>query len=180
MEGSSLFNPGFLGGNFSWWVGQVSDDSVWRDNIIPTVHSDKNMNPGWGYRYKVRILGIHDWGEESIASEDLPWAQVMYPITAGGGQGSAYQTPAIRQGNMVIGFFMDQQDQQIPVIMGILGNNQQQPLSTTVGDNRVTNTKPGNIGISAIGTNQQNPKTPELEIFTPDDDQLTTRQQPTN
>ena len=34
MEGSSLFNPGFLGGNFNWWVGQVSDDSVWRDNII--------------------------------------------------------------------------------------------------------------------------------------------------
>ena len=177
MEGSSLFNPGFLGGNFNWWVGQVSDDSVWRDNIIPTVHSDKSTNPGWGYRYKVRILGIHDWGEESIASEDLPWAQVMYPITAGGGQGSAYQTPAIRQGNMVIGFFMDQQDQQIPVIMGILGNNLQQPLSTTVGDNRVTNTKSGNIGIGAIGTKQQKQTPTELEIRRTDDDTLVTSPQ---
>ena len=174
MEGSSLFNPGFLGGNFNWWVGQVSDDSVWRDNIIPTVHSDKNTNPGWGYRYKVRILGIHDWGEESIASEDLPWAQVMYPITAGGGQGSAYQTPAIRQGNMVIGFFMDQQDQQIPVIMGILGNNLQQPLSTTVGDNRVTNTKPGTLGIGAINTKQQKQTPTKLEIRSTDDDTLVT------
>ena len=174
MEGSSLFNPGFLGGNFNWWVGQVADDSVWRDNIIPTVHSDKNTNPGWGYRYKVRILGIHDWGEESIASEDLPWAQVMYPITAGGGQGSAYQTPAIRQGNMVIGFFMDQQDQQIPVIMGILGNNLQQPLSTTVGDNRVTNTKPGTLGIGAINTKQQKQTPTKLEIRSTDDDTLVT------
>jgi hypothetical protein len=75
---------------------------------------------------------------------------------------------------MVIGFFMDQQDQQIPVIMGILGNNLQQPLSTTVGDNRVTNTKPGTLGISAIGTKQQKPPPPELEIRSTDDDTLVT------
>ena len=47
----------------------------------------------------------------------------MYPITAGGGQGSAYQSPAIRQGNFVFGFFLDDVDQQVPVIMGILGAN---------------------------------------------------------
>ena len=175
MEGSSLFNPGFLGGNFNWWVGQVSDDSVWRDNIIPTVHSDKNTNPGWGYRYKVRILGIHDWGEESIASEDLPWAQVMYPITSGGGQGAAFATPAIRQGNMVMGFFMDQQDQQIPVIMGVLGNNQQQPKSTTVGDNSVTNAKPGPIGKSSITENKQKPTPENLKQNPPDDNLQTTK-----
>ena len=28
MEGSSLFNPGFLGSAFLWWVGQIADDSV--------------------------------------------------------------------------------------------------------------------------------------------------------
>ena len=175
MEGSSLFNPGFLGGNFNWWVGQVPDDSVWRDNIIPTDHSDKNTNPGWGYRYKVRILGIHDWGEESIASEDLPWAQVMYPITAGGGQGSAFATPAIRQGNMVMGFFMDQQDQQIPVIMGVLGNNQQQPKSTTIGDNRVTNAKSGTIGTGSIGTKQQKQTKELLKQDAPDSDRQITK-----
>ncbi len=175
MEGNSLFNPGFLGGNFNWWVGQVSDDSVWRDNIIPTVHSDKSTNPGWGYRYKVRILGIHDWGEESIASEDLPWAQVMYPITSGGGQGAAFATPAIRQGNMVMGFFMDQQDQQIPVIMGVLGNNQQQPKSTTVGDNSVTNAKAGNIGKSSFTENKQKPTPENLSQKAPDDNLQTTK-----
>ena len=175
MEGSSLFNPGFLGGNFNWWVGQVSDDSVWRDNIIPTVHSDKNTNPGWGYRYKVRILGIHDWGEESIASEDLPWAQVMYPITSGGGQGAAFATPAIRQGNMVMGFFMDQQDQQIPVIMGVLGNNQQQPKSTTVGDNSVTNEKSGTIGKSSITENKQKPTPENLKQNLTDENAATTK-----
>ncbi len=35
MEGGALFNPGFLGGNFLWWVGQITDDSYWRSNINP-------------------------------------------------------------------------------------------------------------------------------------------------
>ena len=33
MEGGTLFNPGFLGAAFLWWVGQIADDSTWRDNI---------------------------------------------------------------------------------------------------------------------------------------------------
>ena len=39
--------------------------------------------PGWGYRYKVRIFGLHDAGEGGIESKDLPWANIMYPVTAG-------------------------------------------------------------------------------------------------
>lgn len=131
MEGGALFNSGFLGGNFLWWVGQVAPDETWRENI----KSEKFDNPqdvkGWGYRYKVRIIGLHDQGEESIPSDQLPWAQVMYPITAGGGQGGSFQTPGIKQGNFVFGFFLDGQDQQVPVIMGVLGNNTQTSLSLT-------------------------------------------------
>ena len=145
MENNSLFNPGFLGGNFSWWVGQIPDDSYWRDNIIPYAHDDASECFGWGYRYKVRILGIHEWGEQSIPSKDLPWAQVMYPVTAGGGQSNTGATPGLRQGNMVFGFFMDQQDQQIPVIMGVLGHDIQAKLYYTQGDDRVTDEKCGSI-----------------------------------
>ena len=32
---SSLFNPGFLGGTFYWFIGQVADDSTWRENQNP-------------------------------------------------------------------------------------------------------------------------------------------------
>ena len=35
MESSSLFNPGFLGGSFYWFIGQVADDSTWRKNQNP-------------------------------------------------------------------------------------------------------------------------------------------------
>lgn len=126
MEGSgALFNPGFLGANFLWWVGQVADDKEWRENVKEKKIKTKEDIPGWGYRYKVRIIGLHDQQEQTLKSDQLPWAQVMYPVTAGGGQGSAWQTPAIRQGNFVFGFFLDEKDQQVPVIMGVLGANAQ-------------------------------------------------------
>lgn len=131
MEGGALFNPGFLGGNFLWWVGQVADDRTWRENVKSEKYENPKDNKGWGYRYKVRIIGLHDKQETLIPSDQLPWAQVMYPITAGGGQGGSFQTPGIKQGMFVFGFFLDGQDQQVPVIMGVLGNNAQTPLSLT-------------------------------------------------
>ena len=60
MEGGALFDPGFLGGQFLWWVGQIPDDSTWRENINPGVYPQKDGQTGWGRRYKVRIIGIHD------------------------------------------------------------------------------------------------------------------------
>jgi len=135
MEGGTLFNPGFLGASFNWWVGQIPDDSYWRENINPETYKSEKDIPGWGYRYKVRIIGLHDKEEETIKSDQLPWAQVMYPVTAGGGQGGSMQTPNIRQGMFVFGFFLDGSDQQVPVIMGVLGNNTQTKLKSTIGNN---------------------------------------------
>jgi uncharacterized protein YoxC len=154
MSEGSLFNSGFLGASFSWWVGQIADDSTWRDNILPGKFETANQIPGWGRRYKVRIIGLHDQGETEIASDQLPWAQVMYPITAGGGQGGSGQTPNLRQGNMVFGFFLDGQEQQVPVIMGVLGNNAQTQLATKTGDGKVTNTQPGSLATSGFAEGQ--------------------------
>jgi hypothetical protein len=147
MEGGSLFNSGFLGASFLWWVGQIADDSVWRDNILPGKYPNKNSIPGWGRRYKVRIIGLHDQGQETIPDDQLPWAQIMYPVTAGGGQTAAKGTANLRQGNMVFGFFLDGQDQQVPVIMGVLGNNSQTVLKQKT-DAGVTNSSPGTMAFS--------------------------------
>ena len=136
MTEGTLFNSGFLGASFNWWIGQIADDSYWRDNIVSGKFDDKNNVPGWGRRYKVRIIGLHDQEEESISSDQLPWAQVMYPITAGGGQANAGATSALRQGNFVFGFFLDGADQQVPVIMGVLGNNVQTALNTKIGTSK--------------------------------------------
>jgi hypothetical protein len=176
MEGGALFNSGFLGAGFNWWVGQIADDATWRDNILPGKFESANQIPGWGRRYKVRIIGLHDQGETEIPSDQLPWAQVMYPVTAGGGQGGSGQTPNLRQGNMVFGFFLDGQEQQVPVIMGVLGNNAQTQLSTKIGDGRVTNTQPGSLAtsgnaVSASGNTDTNRKVP-------DDDKVSTKPKP--
>ena len=137
------FNQGFIGQDFYWWIGQVADDSYWRDNIIPGKFPSPETIKGWGYRYKVRIFGLHDLGETAIKSENLPWANVMYPITAGAYLQNSGQTPMIRQGNIVFGFFLDGKSQQQPVIMGVLGNNSQTESRTTIGDDEVTNTTSG-------------------------------------
>jgi hypothetical protein len=176
MEGGALFNSGFLGAGFNWWVGQIADDATWRDNILPGKFESANQISGWGRRYKVRIIGLHDQGETEIKSDQLPWAQVMYPVTAGGGQGASGQTPNLRQGNMVFGFFLDGQEQQVPVIMGVLGNNAQTQLSTKIGDGRVTNTQPGSLAtsgnaVSASGNTDTNRKVP-------DDDKVSTKPTP--
>ena len=142
-EGGGGFNQGYLGQGFHWWVGQVADDSYWRDNILSGKFESAESIPGWGYRYKVRIFGIHDLGETAIKSENLPWANVMYPVTAGAYLTNSGQTPMIRQGNIVFGFFLDGKEQQVPCIMGCMGNNSQTILATTIGDDRVTNTTSG-------------------------------------
>ena len=120
---SGLYNPDFVGGQFHWWIGQVTNSRSWRDNQPKKHFLFRNDIPGWGYRYKVRIMGIHDSGCGTIPSDSLPWAQVMYPITAGGGQGGSFESPSIKQGNFVFGFFLDGSHEQVPIIMGVLGNN---------------------------------------------------------
>ena len=172
MEGTgALFNPGFLGGSFLWWIGQIVDDSTWRDNINPGKYEDKTSIPGWGRRYKVRIIGLHDQGETTIPSDQLPWAQVMYPVTAGGGQTAAMDSTKLRQGNMVFGFFLDGQERQVPVIMGILGNNSQTILAqknSTVADT-VTDTQPGLLAKSGYSEGSS-PKSGTAREVPPDDD----------
>ena len=180
MEGGSLFNPGFLGGTFLWWVGQIADDSTWRKNKNPGKFSSAASIPGWGERYKVRIIGLHDQGESVIPSEELPWAQIMYPVTAGGGQARSNQTSNLRQGMMVFGFFMDGQDQQIPVIMGVLGNNAATPLAKKIGDDRVTNEISGTLGTSGYASGKISKAEENAEDSAPDSGFLVEPNDPTS
>jgi len=164
MEGGSLFTSGFAGAHFNWWIGQIADDSTWRDNTSAGKHESGSQIPGWGRRYKVRIIGYHDKEEETIPSDQLPWAQVMYPVTAGGGQGSSYQTPNLRQGNFVFGFFLDGVDQQVPVIMGVLGNNAQTALKTQTGTTKTSFGPTSGFAQSTNGETDPNRTVPDSDL----------------
>jgi hypothetical protein len=96
-EETQSFNIGFDG--FIWFMGVV-------------VGSPRNDTLKVG-RTKVRILG---WHTEDLPTEDLPWALPIYPLDTPGGTG----VPTYKDGDWVVGFFLDGKLGQQPMIFGIL------------------------------------------------------------
>ena len=92
---------------FKWWIGQIEEPS-------------KN-DPKQSGRCKVRIVGLHPKSCNSVSNDDLPWASVLLPPTAGSGGANYSQSIRIRPGDVVVGFFLDGDNAQIPVIFGLYG-----------------------------------------------------------
>ena len=135
MADSVLSNPQFPGADGKSWpfLGQIADDSTWRDNILPGKFESANTIPGWGRRYKVRIMGLDDPAQEVTPDDQLRWANIKYPVTAGSGGGNSFQTSALRQGMFVTGYFADGATQQVPIIDGVLGQNAQTAMQMATG-----------------------------------------------
>ena len=130
MIEQGLFKRHFVGRDgFIWWIGQIANNS-WTKNLQGSKPTNTSVadQPGFGYRYQVRIMGYHTADDNELKDADLPWASVMYPVTSGGGGDASFETPALKKGNFVYGFFLDGEDAQQPIIMGILGYNQYQAI----------------------------------------------------
>ena len=112
-----------------FWFGQIVDDSTWKDNSPKGKWKDPQSGLGWGKRFRVRIFG-RDIGD--VDNSRLDMAECVYPITAGSGHSGSYQTPNLKKGTYVIGFYRDGIDREDPVILGCLGNNRQTQLSQTI------------------------------------------------
>ena len=113
MEESSLLKTNFIGRDgFVWWIGQIAKEKAWAQQV---------QGDGWGVRYKVRIMGYHPETEAELKDEDLPWAQVMMPPGVGTGGAMIFSSVKFAQGDVVIGFFLDGDNAQVPVIMGSFG-----------------------------------------------------------
>lgn len=89
----------FYGDNFRWWYGVV----------INTAADPMRLG-----RALVRIYGIHS---DDIPDAKLPWASVVVPTTEGGVSGIG-QNPGLKPGARVVGFFLDGEGSQFPVIFG--------------------------------------------------------------
>ncbi len=122
MIETEVFQKSFVGRDgFIWWIGQIASDSFLKNQ--PGSSAKDILTPGYDYRYQVRIMGYHTADKDSLTDDQLPWATVVLPVTAGGGGGGNAATPSLEKGNFVYGFFLDGEDGQQPVIMGILGYN---------------------------------------------------------
>ena len=124
MIDQSLFNKHFVGRDgFNWWIGQIPPEESWQENKTGRRDANVAAARGFGERYRVRIMGYHTANADDIPDDELPWAYVMYPVTAGGGGRGSSQNANLTQGTFVFGWFMDGEDAQLPIIMGVLGHN---------------------------------------------------------
>ena len=90
---------------FSWWQGIVEDRN----------------DPAYAGRYRVRIYGHHTQSKEKLPTAHLPWAIPMQPVTSAAISGVGQSPTGLVEGSDVIGFFVDGDEGQIPVIMGSFG-----------------------------------------------------------
>ena len=94
MIDQGLFRKYFVGRDgFHWWIGQIAEESSWVDNKngIPSISN--RDTPGFGERYKVRIMGYHTAVPSELPDDHLPWATVMYPVTSGAaGDAGTFET----------------------------------------------------------------------------------------
>ena len=115
---SALGKTNFLGKDgFNWWIGQIAPPKSWRN-----INVNQSLDGYQHNRVKVRIIGYHPFDCQGIElpDEDLPWAEVMIPTHSGSGQAGLGENMILAGGETCMGFFMDGDDAQQPVIMGLL------------------------------------------------------------
>lgn len=88
----------FIGNQFVWWVGVVED----------------NIDPLASGRARVRIFGWHTDNKSLLPTDDLPWAIPVHPVN-----NSRTWAPLFPD-DWVVGFFMDGESAQFPVMFGVL------------------------------------------------------------
>ncbi len=116
MIEESLLKSNFIGRDgFRWWVGQIAPFES------GSGQGEQSNGGGWGNRAKVRILGYHPFDDQELANDDLPWAQVLLPTTSGSGAANTGTNTKLRPSDYVFGFFLDGDNAQIPVIIGVFG-----------------------------------------------------------
>lgn len=93
MTTSLLGQQGFL-----WFFGVVED-----------INDPRQLG-----RARIRVFNEHN---EQLTTEELPWAQVLMPVTSESWEGIG-DTPRLTLGSLCVGFFIDGAEKQLPVIMG--------------------------------------------------------------
>ena len=115
MIENSLMQSNFLGRDgFKWWVGQVAPEEAQGSQI---------NGDGWGNRVKVRIMGYHPDDEVELKNEDLPWAHILKSPEAGSGRAGRGKPTQVLPGDNVLGFFLDGDTAQQPVILGVFSSS---------------------------------------------------------
>jgi len=165
MIENNLLKSNFLGRDgFRWWIGQIPPSRTW------LLQFKKRPN-AWGNRVKVRIMGYHPQNTSELKDEDLPWATVILPTNNGSGKAGFKKPIRVNQGDIVVGFFMDGDDAQLPVIFGVIANSKYVVNSKTESpfvpfSGYTPETEPGNKTIvkNETGDDSQDTESPVVNL----------------
>lgn len=113
--------------NFVWFMGVVED-----------IDDPLKIN-----RVRVRCIGFHSDNKAEIATEDLPWAPML-------NSPASMSAPMLNQGDWVVGFFVDGETAQQPIVMGSITGIPTQPADPNKGFNDPDGEFPRGIN---LGTN---------------------------
>ena len=113
-----MYDNNFLGkNNFIWFNGVVED----------------RQDPQKLGRLRVRCVGIHTDNKDDLPTSDLPWSQLIHPITSSGISGLGHSPGFIVEGTWVFGYFRDGYAMQEPMVIGTLPGKPSELSDTTKG-----------------------------------------------
>ena len=139
-----MYDNNFLGkNNFIWFNGVVED----------------RQDPQKLGRLRVRCVGIHTDNKDDLPTADLPWSQLIHPITSSGISGLGHSPGFIVEGTWVFGYFRDGYAMQEPMVIGTLPGKPVELAETSKGFNDPNGVYPkykDEVDTNRLATNDSN------------------------
>ena len=138
----------------------------WVGKVVSYEQQTEQLDEGWGWRYKVRILGDNS-NIDQVEGGELSYALCILPTTAGSGAAFKLRSVRISQGDMVYGVFGGDGPR---IILGVFPRTTKSAISsgkfgTLTGFYGSLN---GNTGILSGEFNEQiGPETPDVTTLDP-------------
>ena len=113
LEGTNSFGTNGI----QWWIGQVAERKSWAPYALEIYDKDAGKSGEdkdiYNHRVKVNIVGKTD---QIVEPMELPWAHVLSNPMSQSGYGGGYSSHKLEGGESVLGFYLDGDDQQKPVV----------------------------------------------------------------
>ena len=152
----SLDNQSFFGKGVEFWLGMI---------VKFDKQKSQTAGMGWGWRYKVRIIGDYS-NLDSIEDQEVHTAVALIPTTGGTGGAGKKATVKLTQGDVVFGAFLSPNN-NFPVILGALGRTKESFEKTKKNDNSKFAPISGFTGEQTPGLTQDQEYAGQDQIKTP-------------
>ena len=97
------YNQSFLNSSSQDQYGKKPLQS-WVGKVVSYESQKEQIDGGWGWRYKVRILGDNS-NDQTTSDDELSYAMCLLPTTAGSGAAFKLRSVRVSQGDMVFGIY---------------------------------------------------------------------------